>query len=59
MGQWREMLVTLGQRVRVSWRGGDARTGLAEDVDSLGNLLLRLDDGSLVTVTAGDVSLAA
>ena len=59
LGQWREMLVTLGQRVRVSWRGGDARTGLAEDVDSLGNLLLRLDDGSLVTVTAGDVSLAA
>jgi biotin-(acetyl-CoA carboxylase) ligase len=32
--------------------------GLAEGVDNLGNLLLRLDDGRLVTLTAGDVTLA-
>ena len=59
MDQWRGMLTTLGQKVRVSWRGGETHTGLTEDIDSLGNLLLRLDDGSLVTVTAGDVSLAS
>ena len=59
MELWRGMLTTLGQKVRVSWRGGETHTGLAEDIDSLGNLLLRLEDGSLVTVTAGDVSLAS
>jgi BirA family biotin operon repressor/biotin-[acetyl-CoA-carboxylase] ligase len=38
---------------------GDATlTGLAEGVDGLGNLLLRLDDGRLLTLTAGDVTLA-
>jgi len=31
--------------------------GQAEQVDEMGNLLLRLDDGTLVTMTAGDVSL--
>ena len=57
--QWREILETLGQRVQVSWRGdGESHTGRAEDIDGLGNLLLRLDDGSLVPVTAGDVTLA-
>lgn len=60
LGQWREMLDTLGRNVRVSWSGGgDSQTGYAEDIDNLGNLLLRLDDGSLITVTAGDVTLAA
>ena len=59
MDQWRGMLTTLGLKVRVSWRGGETHAGLAEDIDSLGNLLLRLDDGSLVTVTAWFVSLAS
>ena len=59
LSQWREMLETLGQRVWVSWPGsGESHTGRAEDIDGLGNLLLRLDDGSLVPVTAGDVTLA-
>jgi biotin-(acetyl-CoA carboxylase) ligase len=31
--------------------------GVAEDVDALGSLLIRRDDGSLVTVEAGDVTL--
>ncbi len=59
LAPWRELLDTIGQRVRVTWKSGfDPRTGIAEDVDDAGNLLLRLDDGSLVTVTAGDVTLA-
>ena len=60
LGPWRDLLDTIGQRVQVSWRsGGGPRTGLAEDVDEWGNLMLRLDDGSLVPVTAGDVTLAS
>lgn len=31
--------------------------GFAEDIDDLGNLQVRLDDGRLVTVTAGDVTV--
>ena len=59
LGQWRDMLETLGRNVRVSWTGnGESLTGYAEDIDSLGNLLLRLEDRSLITVTAGDVTLA-
>ncbi len=33
--------------------------GVAEDVESDGSLLVRRDDGSLVTVEAGDVTLSA
>ncbi|MBM3943427.1 MAG: biotin--[acetyl-CoA-carboxylase] ligase [SAR202 cluster bacterium] len=57
MAQWRELLDTLGQRVSVI-AAGQRLEGLAEDVDDLGNLLLRQDDGQVVTVTAGDVTLS-
>jgi len=40
----------------VTWRD-ETWVGRAEGVDSTGNLLLRLADGNLVTMTAGDVSL--
>ena len=50
------MLETLGQRVQVSWRN-ESYVGLAEGIDALGNLQLRLDDGQLLTMTAGDVTL--
>jgi len=53
---WRAMLETLGQRVQVSWRN-ESYVGLAEGIDALGNLQLRLDDGQLLTMTAGDVTL--
>ena len=56
IGEWRPLLDTLGYRVQTYGRG-DSHTGVAEDIDDLGNLLLRLDDGSSVTLTAGDVSL--
>ena len=57
LGQWKELLETLGQRVQVSVYG-ESYAGLAEDVDDAGNLLLRRDDGRLVTLTAGDVTLS-
>lgn len=54
---WWPMLETLGQRVQA--HGSSASyVGLAEGVDELGNLQLRLDGGQLVTLTAGDVSLS-
>ena len=55
--EWRSMLETLGQRVRA--HGSNVSyTGLAEGVDEVGNLQLRLDGGQMVTLTAGDVSLS-
>lgn len=57
LSEWRSLLDTLGHRVQVTGPV-DAQIGLAEDLDEVGNLLLRLDDGRLVTVTAGDVTLA-
>ncbi len=37
--------------------GNESYAGLAEGVDEAGNLLLRLDGGRLITLTAGDVTL--
>ena len=56
LDEWRGLLETTGRRVTAT-SGGDAWTGLAEGVDDTGNLLLRLDDGQLITLTAGDVTL--
>jgi BirA family biotin operon repressor/biotin-[acetyl-CoA-carboxylase] ligase len=55
---WRSRLETLGRRVRATL-GQRVEEGLAEDVDGQGSLLIRRDDGSLVTVEAGDVTLRA
>ena len=54
--EWRRWLDTLGQRVTVTHHG-DAHTGLAEDIDEHGNLLLRTDAGQLLTLAAGDITL--
>jgi BirA family biotin operon repressor/biotin-[acetyl-CoA-carboxylase] ligase len=54
--RWRERLVTLGQRVTVTQPGG-VTSGVAEDVDDGGALLVRTGDGALVTIEAGDVTL--
>jgi len=55
---WRSRLETLGQRVRATL-AERVEEGVAEDVDAEGSLLIRRDDGSLVTVEAGDVTLRA
>ena len=57
IADWRGLLDTLGCRITAS-TGRGSPTGIAEGVDDLGNLLLRLDDGRLVTLTSGDVTLA-
>ena len=56
LAEWRGLMETLGQRVKVDWRG-EVHVGKAEDLDDIGNLQLRMDDGRLVSLTTGDVSL--
>ena len=55
MKEWRDLLETLGKRIEVSW-GDEVYTGYAEDVNEAGHLLLRLDDGGLTTLAAGEVT---
>ncbi len=55
--EWRAKLTTLGQEITVSGAGSMLR-GLAEDVDENGALLLRLADGQLEQILAGDVAVA-
>jgi BirA family biotin operon repressor/biotin-[acetyl-CoA-carboxylase] ligase len=52
---WRGRLVTLGRRVTLL-QGEASISGVAEDVDESGALLLRRNDGTRQTVTWGDVS---
>ena len=54
--EWRDRLVTLGRRVRVSL-GKTTYEGIAESVAEDGSLLLRRPDGSLTKIVAGDVTL--
>ncbi len=54
--EWRDKLIMLGKRVTVTI--GEARyEGTALSVERDGRLLLRLPDGSLAEVVAGDVTL--
>ena len=53
--EWRSLLDTLGQRVTVRW-GDEVYNGLAENVDAVGNLLLRTSQGGLLTLPAGEVT---
>ncbi|MEK6742756.1 MAG: biotin--[acetyl-CoA-carboxylase] ligase [Nitrospirota bacterium] len=53
---WKELNVTLGHRVAVD--GGSVKLeGLARGVDAEGRLILKLDDGTLRQVAAGDVTI--
>ena len=56
--EWQGLLSTTGQRLEATW-GNESFIGVAEGTDPVGNLLLRQDDGSLLTLTAGDVTLGA
>jgi BirA family biotin operon repressor/biotin-[acetyl-CoA-carboxylase] ligase len=53
---WRRYSVTLGQQIVVR-SDVSTYTGLAEDIDPQGALLLRLEDGRIHRVLAGDVTL--
>ena len=53
--EWAERLITIGQRIRFDAPSG-ILVGVAEGVAPTGELLLRLDDGRLETLVAGDVT---
>ncbi len=53
--EWSRRLAKLGQRVRVEM-GTERVEGVAEGVDANGSLVLRLADGSLRRILAGDVT---
>lgn len=53
--EWRRLATVLGRVVTVT--AGETWTGVAEDIDGEGALLVRRADGELVRVVAGDVSL--
>jgi BirA family biotin operon repressor/biotin-[acetyl-CoA-carboxylase] ligase len=51
----REACWTLGLPVRVELPGGPALTGVAEELDDQGRLVVRRPDGTPEAVAAGDV----
>jgi BirA family biotin operon repressor/biotin-[acetyl-CoA-carboxylase] ligase len=53
--EWRRRATVLGRVVTIT--AGESCTGVAEDIDEEGALLVRRADGELVRVVAGDVSL--
>ena len=55
---WRDRILTIGKQVHAQWPGGEA-TGVAEDADEDGALIVRTDTGERVRVEAGDVTLRA
>ena len=54
--RWRSRLVTLGCVIQVH-QGQTVLSGIAEDVDDNGELLLRRHSGELVSITWGDVRM--
>jgi BirA family biotin operon repressor/biotin-[acetyl-CoA-carboxylase] ligase len=52
--RWRSQLATLGRTIVVQ-QGNSIISGIAEDVDESGELLLRRHSGELVRITWGDV----
>ena len=54
--EWQSSLETLGREIQVRW-GEQVEEGLAEAVDTEGNLLLRRPDGTLIALPGGEVTL--
>ena len=52
---YREVCGTIGQRVRAEMPDGSSITGVAVDVDAGGQLMIKLDDGTPKSISAGDV----
>ena len=56
LDEYRATLDTLGRHVEVAWQDDICR-GLAEDVNEMGNLVLKLDNGETRVLSAGEVTL--
>jgi BirA family biotin operon repressor/biotin-[acetyl-CoA-carboxylase] ligase len=56
LSEWLSLNMTVGSRVSVSG-AGETLEGLAQGIDDEGRLIVRLDDGNLRTVAAGDVTI--
>jgi BirA family biotin operon repressor/biotin-[acetyl-CoA-carboxylase] ligase len=54
--EWLQNMETTGKRIKVD-AGTVVEQGYAETVTESGNLILRRDDGSLVEIVAGDVTM--
>jgi BirA family biotin operon repressor/biotin-[acetyl-CoA-carboxylase] ligase len=54
--EWKKLNMTVGNRITVSGAGEDL-DGLAQGVDSDGRLIVRLEDGAIRTIAAGDVTI--
>ncbi|MBA3071357.1 MAG: biotin--[acetyl-CoA-carboxylase] ligase [Nitrospirae bacterium] len=54
INEWKKFSSTLGRKVKVV-SGKDSFTGIAEDIDDEGMLILRLPSGGLKKISAGDV----
>jgi BirA family biotin operon repressor/biotin-[acetyl-CoA-carboxylase] ligase len=56
LAEWKALNVTIDNSVAVSG-AGETFQGLAQGIDDEGRLIVRLDDGAIRTVAAGDVSI--
>ncbi len=54
--EWVDSMETIGRRIRVNM-GDSIEEGIAEIVNQKGNLVLRRDDGTVLEIVAGDVTL--
>lgn len=54
--EWESLNVTVGNHVAISG-AGETLEGLAQGVDYEGRLIVKLDDGTVRTVAAGDVTI--
>jgi BirA family biotin operon repressor/biotin-[acetyl-CoA-carboxylase] ligase len=56
LSEWKKLTNTLGVRVQVKFQQ-EVTEGLASDIDETGALIVKLDDGSMRKILAGDVSI--
>lgn len=56
IGEWIQNMETIGRRIRVK-SGKTVLEGTARSINAAGNLIMRLDDGTLKEIIAGDVTL--
>lgn len=56
LSEWRDCSSTIGKKVKATI-GDNIYKGIAEDIDQEGLLILKLFDGSLIKIDAGDITM--